>query len=172
MVQLNELLGKRSLITLLELMAENSGTEFTFTELWKKTKLSKATLAKYLQFLTKNEFIEIKKAGSIKLYKYAKENIINKHFKILRSLFALQPLKQIAQKHNTDIYLYGSTARGENTEKSDIDLLVIGEDITKEIKTALGKEVKTTTYTPLEWSEMSKKDKPFYERVEKDKIKL
>ncbi|NLG97368.1 MAG: nucleotidyltransferase family protein [Chloroflexi bacterium] len=45
------------------------------------------------------------------------------NYKLLRQ-FAPQ-LKQIAEKHGiTKVYVFGSTARGEATAKSDIDFLV------------------------------------------------
>ena len=88
-------------------------------------------------------------------------------------------MKQSEKKYNIQIFLYGSAARGEDIENSDIDLLVIGkinkERLIPEIKKIsnnIGREIKIIIFNTLEWSQLVRKDAPFYERVEKDKIRL
>ena len=82
-------------------------------------------------------------------------------------------------KHNVNVYLYGSAARGEDVESSDIDLLLIGKldksTIVKElnkISKKIKKEIKFQIFSRQEWSLMARNDPAFYERVEKDKVKL
>ncbi len=176
MVQLYELLGKRSLLKLLSWFTEHPSGEFSFTELHKKTNLAKATLASGLFLLQKGSWIKMRSLGSTNLYSLERENPLVKQFKILNVISSLQPLKKIT---SSKIYLYGSAARGEEKEESDIDLLVIGEVkeelICRQIISFLPKikkEIKIQVFRPLEWAEMEVKDSPFYERVEKDKIQL
>ncbi len=110
------------------------------------------------------------------LYKLNTESPIVKQFKILLNITKIFPL--IAKVKGVQIYLYGSMARGEDLEDSDIDLLIIGktsEDILttiRKIESELGKRVKASFYSEVEWSKMARKDPAFYERVEKDKIRL
>jgi predicted nucleotidyltransferase len=80
---------------------------------------------------------------------------------------------------NIEIYLYGSCARGENIGDSDIDLLIIGKikrkDIVDDIERfskKLGKDINFKIFSDIEWAMMLKKDKAYYNRVEKDKIRL
>ena len=76
-------------------------------------------------------------------------------------------------KDQAEVYLYGSCARGENTEESDIDILVVTNierrEITKHLK---NEKTKIMIFTPLEYSMLYKQDKPFYERVERDEIRV
>jgi predicted nucleotidyltransferase len=66
----------------------------------------------------------------------------------------------------TSIILYGSFARGENDEKSDIDILVIAEkkDVPN-LQGTLGREVNVSVYSEAEWNNKAKEDKAFYEQV-------
>jgi predicted nucleotidyltransferase len=70
--------------------------------------------------------------------------------------------------------LYGSTARGENAEESDVDLLVVGKrdaELERKIVSNL-KKAKIVFLTPMEYARLPRDDKAFYESVERDKIKL
>ena len=73
-------------------------------------------------------------------------------------------------------YLFGSAARGEDTERSDIDVLVIGNEKKRRDRAlfaALGGErIKIVFFTPMEFSMLSRKDKPFYDAIERDKVRL
>lgn len=177
MVQIDELLGNKRLIKLWLFLINNPGREFSYTEIRKKTKLAKATLAKWLGYLLKENLISVKLIGLNKLYKINKDYFLVKQLKILINLSNLEFFLKLSQKHGLEAYLFGSAARGEDQEESDIDILIIGNikkekiigEIGKEAK-KLGKNIKLQVFNKLEWSEMIEKDKAFYERVEKDKI--
>ena len=177
MVQLNKLLGNRRLLCLFQFLASHPSSEYSYTHLQKKTKLSKATLAKWLAFLEEERLISLRQIGRNKLYQIKKEHYLVKQLKILSTLSSLIFLLKLFDKFSIEIYLFGSAARGEDKEDSDIDLLVISkvkkEELWPEVKKhnqILGKTIKLQVFTPWEWSVMQKKDPAFYERVEKDKI--
>jgi predicted nucleotidyltransferase len=95
------------------------------------------------------------------------------------SLQIVEKIRDIGKKMDVEIYLYGSTARGEDAEDSDWDILILGDlqrnEITEEfrkLRKLLNKEIKLLLYKKAEWSIVAKKDPAFYERVEKDKIRL
>lgn len=178
MVQLIEL-GNKTLLKTLSFFLRNPTKKFSYTATRKTLKIAKASLTKYLKLLLKAEFIKVEVIGLNKIYELSKENVIVKQLKILNSLLALSDIKALCDKYEIEIYLYGSTARGEDAESSDIDLLVIGkinkEQISSdiaEISKKVGSEIKFNIFSPLEWSQMSRKDAAFYERVEKDKIRV
>ena len=92
---------------------------------------------------------------------------------------SLDFLLALSKKHGFEAYLYGSAARGEEVEESDLDIIIIGkvkkEELLPEIQrqsALLKKEIRIRIFTPLEWAQLSDNDKAFYERVEKDKILL
>ena len=114
-------------------------------------------------------------------YRLNREDVLVKQMKRVYTLSIpfIYKLKEAFEHAGIEIYLYGSAARGEDTEKSDIDLLVIGkiELVTFEkemfpIRKMCKKEITYSFFTRLEWLSMSKKDPAFFERVEKDKIRL
>jgi len=179
MVKLIELLGNKNLIKILDYFLTNPTIEVHQKELQNKLKLAKATLNKWLRILVKNEFLKLRKFGRVNIYHLNRENTIVKELKRLKNILMLSGLKKIVKDYKIKIYLYGSAARGEDIEDSDLDLLIIGkikrEDIFGEIEKIsrkLRRRISIQIFTPFQWSEMSRKDKAFYERVEKDKIEL
>jgi predicted nucleotidyltransferase len=179
MVQLIELVGNRNLVKIIVFFIKNPSIELSQTETIRKIKIAKATLIKWINFLLNKDIVNVKKIGNLKIYKLNRDNIIVKYLKILDNITELEKLKDLAIKYDLNIFLYGSAARGEDNEDSDIDILIIGK-IKKEkiignisnISKKINKTIKFQIFSPLEWSKISKMDKAFYERVEKDKIQL
>src|SRR3989338_1478085 len=122
--------------------------------------------------MTRCGILSVSFVGRTSLYSLNKNKPVVKQ---LRILYNLDYIVGKTEKIDSDaqVFVYGSFARGENTEKSDIDLLVIGKDrnIVK-ILNSIDKRVKVSFYTPVEWSMTARKDKAFFEGVEKDKIRL
>ena len=179
MVQIIELLGNKNAIKLIAFFLRNPTLQIYQQEIRKRVKLSKATLIKWLNMLVKQDILRFKEYGRAKVYFLQRENPIVKHLKILDNLFLTCNIKNIADKHEVRIYLYGSAARGEDVENSDIDILITGkikkEDIIEDIgkiSEKIKRQIKAEIFSYLEWSQVAKKDRAFYERVEKDKIEI
>ena len=134
MVQLIRLLGNKNIMKILYFFFRNPSNEFSQIKLLKNIKISKATLIKWLRLLVKEKIILMEKIGATNLYKLNNENIIVKYLKILFTISELEPIKELIKKYKVDGYIYGSFARGENVEKSDIDLLVIGRPDINDLK--------------------------------------
>lgn len=179
MVNLFDLLGNKSIVRLLDFFISNSDEEFSQVKIKEKTELSKATLTKWLAKFEEEGLVKVRKEGVSKLYKLEKNDIIIKYLKIINNLIKLKEIKNLIGNYKIKVYLYGSAARGEDNKESDIDLLIIGkirkEDIIdkiNKISERINKQIRIEIFTSLEWVNLSKKDKAFYERVEKDKIEL
>lgn len=177
MVQILELLGNKKLLHLLLYLSSHPSNECTYTELRKKTNLAKATLSKWLSYLRKEQIIDERAIGTNKLYQINVNSMIIKQFKVLITLISLDFFLLLSEKYSVQVYLYGSAARGEDVESSDIDILIIGkikkDEIMPEIQkqsSTLKKPIRIQIFTPLEWAQIVEKDRAFYERVEKDKI--
>ena|SRR3989344_4702402 len=178
-LSLNELIGNKALVKLIFFFIKNPTSEFSQTELRRKVKLSKATATKWLDKLVKNYFIILKERGVMKLYRLNAEDTLIKQLKILDNLGDLREIRKISEKINAEAYLYGSSSRGEDVEGSDIDLFLLGkvkkEDIIGDIEKLslkINRNINVEIFTQVEWSQMARKDPAFYERVEKDKIRL
>lgn len=143
----------------------------TAKEIQKITVLSKAAVHFALDKLFKLAFIEKEQKGKTYLYRVVSSYPlipIVKQFKILNELIAYLPLIRELIPFSQKIILFGSAARGENLQKSDIDLLVITHNA-KEVKDLaksqfLGRKVQIITKTPVAFAELEKKAQFFIEK--------
>ncbi|MFH1511135.1 MAG: nucleotidyltransferase domain-containing protein [Candidatus Woesearchaeota archaeon] len=176
MVRIDELFGNPKLMEVLSYFLTHPTEEISQTSLINKTGISKATAVKWVGSLVLKELLIYKKVGRTHLYRLNNNKPLVKQLKVLNAVAQLQELKV---PEGTEPYLYGSAARGEDSEDSDIDIIIIGkckreqvvngiDQISKNIR----RKINFTIFTEIEWSKMHKNDKPFYERVEKDKISL
>jgi len=172
-VQLFELIGSVKLARLWQFFLEKPGKEFSQTETLRQTKIAKATAVKWLRLLVQKGLLTVQVRGPTNYYKLS-ANPVNKLLKATANAASLLPLNEL----EADAYLYGSAARGEDTEDSDIDILIIGKITKKDVLSItepLSKQlrpIKPVIMTPIEWAKMRTSDPAFYERVEKDKIKI
>lgn len=178
MVQFIDIFRDRNSVRIIEFFIKNPSATFSQREIREKLELAKATAVKHLGMLVKNSFLNLKTIGNSNQYCLNNENVIIKQIKILSIIIELESLSRLKEP-GCEIYLYGSAARGEINEKSDIDLLIIGKikrsEIIREIEKlskSIDKKISYNIFTPLEWSKMAKLDKAYYERVEKDKVKI
>lgn len=98
------------------------------------------------------------------------EELLDKIRSFADSLRKVLPVKEV--------YLYGSVARGELHEGSDIDLLVIG-DFSERFFDRIGKILELTelpveplVYTMAEFKELKESENPFIMEVLKTAIRL
>lgn len=176
MFQLNEILGKKVPIKILIFFLESPSCEFSETEVRTKLQLARASVNKWLNILFNCRILQQSVKGRTNLYKLNSSFPVVKQFKVLINIIKLLP--SFTGLKNTQVFLYGSTARGEDLEDSDVDLLIIGKqskeilDVIRKVESELNRRVKPSFYTEFEWSQMARKDTAFYERVERDKIRL
>ncbi|MDI6714655.1 MAG: nucleotidyltransferase domain-containing protein [Thermodesulfovibrio sp.] len=98
------------------------------------------------------------------------KEIINKVKELVSEMKIKLPVKEV--------YLYGSFAKNEIHEGSDIDLIIIG-DFKERFFDRIGKILELTdlpiepiVYTPEEFDELNKSQNPFITEVLKTAIKL
>lgn len=83
----------------------------------------------------------------------------------------IEEIRALAEKHGVDkVLLSGSRARGDNWEKSDIDLAVLGGDFTR---FALDTDEETSTLRLFDFVDLSAKVSPaLLEEIKKDGVVL
>lgn len=173
MVQLIELIGHEKLVRLWRVFLEEPKKMFYQSDLIKSAKLAKATAIKWLRKLEQADLIVVDRRGRFLSY-HLSANPVNKLMKTAQTIASIISLAAV---EDAEIYLFGSAARGEDTPGSDVDILVIGK-ISGQVLDAtirslkIKRQVKPVIFTPLEWSAMRTKDPAFYERIEKDKVKV
>lgn len=145
----------------------------TAKEIQKTTNLSKAAVHLALAKLFKTGLLEKDQKGKTYLYRiefsYPLISVL-KQFKVLTNLISHLPLIEKLIPLSQKIILFGSASRGEDTQESDIDLLVITHNI-EEVKKLTKdhfkeKKVQIIIRTPLEFTEMEKKDPVFWREIE------
>jgi len=157
---------------ILKFFLNNPTGEFYEKEVQRKTRVARASVSKWLHALENLGFISVTRRGRLKLHRLNRENPLVKQLKVLSTMSWLVPNLE-AFRGQWELYLYGSASRGEDVEGSDIDVLVIGKEraIIEKIR-AIDGRIKVSFFTPLEWAKVAREDPAFYERVEKDRIRL
>lgn len=141
-------------------------------EIEKMTKLAKLSVLKWTKDLGKNGILSKKNMGRSGIYSLNNSNPSAKLLKIFYNVdYISSKISTISAEGG--VFLFGSFARGDNTENSDIDLLAVGKnrDVIKKLK-SMDSRIKVSFFTPIEWSMAARKDKAFFDNVEKDKIRL
>jgi predicted nucleotidyltransferase len=169
---LESVLGNRVCWQILKFFLVNPGGESSEREVQRKVAVARASARKWLRVLEQLGFISVTRRGRLKLYKLNREDPVVRQLKLLNTMGWLIP-KLRSLEGRVEVYLYGSAARGEELEDSDLDILAIGREreVINEIE-AIDRRIKVSFFTPIEWAKMAEEDPAFYERVERDRVRL
>ena len=166
---------------LLEFFLENPTGKFYESEAREKAGVSLGAANKHLKELASRGILLLERKGRMNFLQLNRENQLVKQLKIARSLSLpfINELREAGKRLGIKIYIYGSVARGEDVEDSDVDVLLIGnanraaiEKIISEIRKKTGKIIKISLYTRREWAGMKRGDPAFYESVERDRKEI
>ena len=137
---LEKILSSKSKVKILRILNENPEREFCLDDIVKHTSSSFGTISPSIRNLVSLRIVVTRKIGRTKLYKINKRNPIypklSELFKKEKTMLfdiAREFVSELDKENIRAIVLFGSVARGEMTEKSDIDLLLIMEN-TRRIK--------------------------------------
>lgn len=133
-----------------------------------------------LGYLEKAGLLKSYKEGNLKYFEVLKEFPFYLELKkIIYSTIALGDYLGNRLKDSESIefaFIYGSVARNEETEKSDIDLFVVGEieegelhGLVSDIGKGIGREINYTLMAKREFDERRDKGEPFLKRVMREK---
>lgn len=152
---------------------DNPYEEIHLRELSRKTKVSVYSVKNIIDQLVNEDVLQERRNGNMR---YIQANLDNHFFRYLKIAFSLKEIMDskiiIYLKENipavSSIILYGSTAKGEDNNNSDIDLLIIGQrkkiDITK-FENKFRKQINLLTLKWSAWREHANKDKAFYKEI-------
>jgi predicted nucleotidyltransferase len=179
LTDLVDIIGSEKCMQLLKFIVYLPEGEFYQSEISRISGLSINTSKKWLGLLVEYGILnKTKKAGHI-VYNLDLEHPFVKQLKILMNIARAYEAIRNLSSENFEVYLFGSVARGEDTEKSDLDILIIGAidnntlvELADKINKVSGREVNPVRFNPMEYAELSRKDKAFYEHLERDKIRL
>jgi predicted nucleotidyltransferase len=118
-----------------------------------------------LQKLSRAGIISVEIAGNRKLYRANAASPIFQELQrlILKTVGLIEPLAGALRKFRNSIkiaFVYGSVAKGADTAKSDVDLMIVGNDLgyseifsaLQKAEKVLSRPVNPTLMTAAEWS--------------------
>lgn len=126
------MLEKNNKYKLLKIFLFNPTEEFRLRELSRLSKISPPSVMDYLKKLEKEELIKSYRKREIPFYKAEIDNEKFREYKKISILFEINNSGLIDflwdELSPKAIVLYGSCAKGESTENSDLDLFFIGKE--------------------------------------------
>ncbi len=167
---------------LLKVLLYKSRCEMYQKEIINESGLSPNTAVPLLNKLTNYGILNENIIAGTKFYSIVEENSVVKQLKVLINVSNLYELTKDI-RGDFELYLFGSAARGEDTNDSDIDLLIVAngdvktlsklkERIRDHLTDSLRREVNPIIFTNIEYSNLYNKEKAFYDSIEKDKIRV
>lgn len=174
------LFDKYSTWKLLRFFALNPSSEVYVNEIAKKIDISTGMCSNILRELETFGLLNKKVMGLAHYYKLS-DNFLTNELKRFIGLFQIYEAGLVAKlKENnpsiTSIALYGSYAKGDFIEGSDIDVLLITPDAIKpdinELESILDTNINIEAFSLGQWLKMKEKNEGFYKAVINNHILL
>lgn len=168
---LQYIIENTTLTRVLSFLSDYPDKTYTGTEIAKKIGKTRMSIFLSLKILTEQGLIEKDIKGKTYLYKIISENPVVKYFKILKTVIMLESIIKELKSVSKKIVLYGSASRGEDTYESDIDLLIITNNV-DEVKKHLQKykfkkKIETKIFTSAGFADLKSRDQIFYEEIDR-----
>lgn len=157
---------------MLEFFLIHPSLEVHLNELARNLEIARGSAMSYCDAFVNEGMILESSKGNLRLFRLNKDDFAVRE--IMKAYYLLK-LKHLGIEHLaegcTSLAIYGSFARGDIDERSDLDILVIGEegsvDKNKVLKLqdTLGREVQLTLLPYYRWETMKKEGDRFTESV-------
>ena len=115
-------------LKVLSFLAKFSDQEFHEREIARRVGISYGSANMVLNELFADGMLARRQAGKMLFYSFDNTDPIARILKILVSVSLLRPLAKDLREYASEIVLYGSCARGEDTSSSDMDLYVVSAE--------------------------------------------
>lgn len=151
---------------------------YHLNELRRLTGLGSASLQRELGKLAAAGLVRSEKVGNLRLFQANTESpVYGELAGLTRKTLGAQPLLQEAlapiEAKLELAFIYGSVAKGTETAKSDVDVMVVGDDLLLNdvlklllpIESQLGRKINPTLYTPAEYKRRRAQKDSFLNRV-------
>ncbi len=166
-------------IKLLSWFLENPTKKIHFKDLCRKLELGPPTVKKYCEEYIGYGWIEEERKANLRIFSLNNEDFVVKAIKrayFLKKLSGLG-IGQIVDENAISLALYGSYSSGEYDEKSDIDLIIVGNEENveheklEEMKKKLKMDVQLTIFSLEKW-ESNKDNDAFMNSVLRNNVLL
>ena len=171
-------IGKRVAVLRLGLLFGQPRRSFFVTEIMALAHAGRGAVQRELERMARSGLVTVTKIGNQKHYQANKSSpLFEELCSIIRKTVGLQePLREglapLAERIRLAL-IYGSIAKGLDTAASDIDLLIVSDDLTLEdlygvlspAESILDRKINPTLYTAQEFGKRRKARNPFLMRV-------
>jgi predicted nucleotidyltransferase len=117
-------LFRRSSLILIAALGRNFSDKFHVRELARSSGYDVSMVSKNLKQLEEADLVTHEEVGNLVLYQANMKSVLLRQLKICLTLLDLTDLIRDLDAFTTNFILYGSCARGEDTDESDIDLFI------------------------------------------------
>ncbi|TNF84811.1 MAG: transcriptional regulator [Gammaproteobacteria bacterium] len=163
---------------LLALLFGQPSRSFFASELIELTGSGSGAVQRELKRLSSSGLVTVTRIGKQKHYQANPECPVFEELRglVVKTVAMVEPIRQALEPLSDRVALaliYGSVARGTDTAASDIDLLVVADEMTLEelysalapVETALDRRINPTLYTPAEYESRKAAGNGFLARV-------
>jgi len=162
----------------LALLFGQPGRSFYASEMIQRTGSGSGAVQRELKRLVSSGLVTVKRIGNQRHYQANPSSpIFEELCSLMKKTVALaEPIRESLAPLSDRVslaLLYGSEAKNADTATSDIDILIVAEDITLEdvystlapLETELGRKINPTLYTPEEFAHRKDSNYPFISRM-------
>jgi len=165
-------------LSVLGLLIGQPDRSFRISEIIRLVGSGSGAVQRELEALTAAGIFTVSSTGSQKLYRANRQSPIFEELYglVLKTVGLLEPLKKALKPYQSKIeiaFVYGSIAKGTDIAKSDIDLMIIGEQIAygdifialQNAEKTLQRPINPNLMTPDEWKQRRSNKSAFVTKI-------
>jgi predicted nucleotidyltransferase len=151
---------------------------YHLSELRRLTALGSASLQRELNRLEESQLVQSTRVGNLRCFQAnAQSPVYAELVALTRKTMGTEPLllqalQPIASRIET-AFIYGSVAKGTDTANSDVDVLLVGKNLSLNsilklllpLEASLGRKINPTCYTPSEYAKRLAEPDSFVNRI-------
>ena len=151
---------------------------FYTSEIKRNVNSGTGAVERELSRLQRSGLVSIERIGNQKHYRANRQSPIfaELHSLVIKTVAVTEPLRKCLEPYSDRIkaaFAYGSVAKGTDTARSDIDLMVIGDELNyselyaalQNVEDALGRKVSPTFLSPKDWRRKASDKGSFISKV-------
>ena len=160
-------LFSRTEMKLLVFMSTKDGESYE-RQIARRAEISVGSVNAILKTFDKMGLVIRAKKGRMLFYSRNDKSPLLRQFKVFITINNLMTIIEKIVPSCKRILLFGSCAEGRNSEKSDIDILIISRE-KEAIRRALDgyPKIQAIILDPIEYADLQRKDKPLYDRIQR-----
>ena len=151
---------------------------FYVSEIMRNVHSGTGAVERELSRLLRSGLVCVERIGNQKHYRANHESPIFEELRslVIKTVAVAEPIRKSFQPYADKIkaaFVYGSVAKGTDTASSDIDLMVIGDDLnyselysaSQNAESSLGRKVSPTFLSPTDWQRKISEKGSFINRI-------